>query len=122
MVQTVMANQLPSSAAPRAVRPGVRPRTRGERCTVGSDPGRRIGVLISGRGSNLQALIEAIAQGRLRAEIAVVIANRADAVGLAHARTAGIDTLTIPHRDYPTREAFDAALVAELRARDVALV
>jgi phosphoribosylglycinamide formyltransferase-1 len=83
---------------------------------------RRIGVLISGRGSNLQALIDAVAHGRLRAEIAVVISNRADAQGLDRARTAGIDTLTMPHRDYPSREAFDAALARELRARGVDLV
>ena len=89
---------------------------------MGSDPARRIGVLISGRGSNLQALIDAIADGRLRAEIAVVIANRADAAGLARARAAGIETLTLPHRDYPTRDAFEAALVAQLRARGVALI
>jgi phosphoribosylglycinamide formyltransferase 1 len=84
--------------------------------------GRRIAVLISGRGSNLQALIDAVADGRLRAEIAVVISNRADAQGLQRARTAGIETLTIPHRDYPTRDAFEDALVRELSARDVAVV
>jgi phosphoribosylglycinamide formyltransferase 1 len=83
---------------------------------------RRIGVLISGRGSNLQALIDAVRDGRLRAEIAVVISNRADAQGLDRARTAGIETLTIPHRDHPSREAFDAALARELRARGVELV
>ena len=83
---------------------------------------RRSGVLISGRGSNLQALIDAIADGRLRARIAVVISNRADAAGLARAQAAGIETVTLPHRDYPTREAFEAALVGELRAREVALV
>jgi phosphoribosylglycinamide formyltransferase 1 len=82
----------------------------------------RIGVLISGRGSNLQALIAAIADGRLRAEIAVVISNRADAPGLAHARAHAIETLTIPHRDFATRDAFEAVLVRELRARDVSLV
>jgi phosphoribosylglycinamide formyltransferase-1 len=84
--------------------------------------GRRIAVLISGRGSNLQALIDAVADGRLRAEIALVISNRADAQGLQRARTAGIDALTIPHRDYPTRDAFEDALVRELKARGVALV
>jgi len=83
---------------------------------------RRIGVLISGRGSNLQALIDATADGRLDAQIVVVISNRADAQGLAHARDAGIETLTIPHRDHPTREAFEDVLVRELHARDVALV
>ena len=90
---------------------------------MGSDPGRRrIAVLISGRGSNLQALIDAIADGRLRAQIAVVISNRRDAPGLDRARAAAIETVTIGHRDYPTREAFEHALVTEIRARDVALV
>jgi phosphoribosylglycinamide formyltransferase-1 len=93
---------------------------------VGSDPGRRTGrriaILISGRGSNLQALIDAIADGRLRAEIAVVISNKADAYGLERARAAGIETLTIGHRAYSTRDAFEEVLVRELRARDVSLV
>jgi phosphoribosylglycinamide formyltransferase-1 len=83
---------------------------------------RRIAVLISGRGSNLQALIDAVAAKRLDARIAVVISNRADAQGLDRARTAGIDAVAMPHRDYPSREAFETALVTELRARDVALV
>src|SRR5260221_7491767 len=89
---------------------------------MGSDPGRRIAVLISGRGSNLQALIDAVADGRLRAEIAIVISNRADAGGLERARAAGIETMTISHRDYPTRDAFEAVLVRELQARQVSLV
>lgn len=79
-------------------------------------------MLISGRGSNLQALIDAVALGRLNAEIAVVISNRADAPGLARARAAGIETVTIAHRDYPSREAFEEALVRELRGRGIALV
>jgi phosphoribosylglycinamide formyltransferase-1 len=83
---------------------------------------RRIAVLISGRGSNLQALIDAVAAKRLDAAIAVVISNRADAQGLDRARKAGIDAVAMPHRDYPSREAFETALVTELRARDVALV
>ena len=83
---------------------------------------RRIAVLISGRGSNLQALIDAVADGRLTAEIAVVISNRVDAQGLERARAAGIETMTIVHRDYPTREAFEEVLVRELRARHVSLV
>jgi phosphoribosylglycinamide formyltransferase-1 len=87
---------------------------------MGSDP--RIGVLVSGRGSNLQALVQAIADGRLHATIAVVISNRADAPALAHAREAGIDALTVPHRDFATRDAFEDVLVRELRARGVSLV
>jgi phosphoribosylglycinamide formyltransferase-1 len=89
---------------------------------MGSDPGRRIAVLISGRGSNLQAVIDAVAQGTLDAEIAVVVSNRAGAAGLDRARAAGIETVTIPHRDYPTREAFEDVLVRELRDRRVSLV
>ena len=83
---------------------------------------RRLAVLISGRGSNLQALIDAVADGRLDAEIAVVVSNRPGAHGLERARAAGIATLTINHREYTTRELFEHALVRELRARDVSLV
>lgn len=83
---------------------------------------RRIGVLISGRGSNLQAIIDSIADGRLDATIAVVISNRADAAGLERAQRAGIETLRIDHRSYASRAAFDRAVAGELRKRDVALV
>ena len=72
-------------------------------------PNRRLGVLISGRGSNLQALIDAIAAKRLDAAIAVVVSNRADAPGLERARKAGIPAVTLPHRDYTSRETFEAA-------------
>jgi phosphoribosylglycinamide formyltransferase-1 len=88
---------------------------------LGSDP-RTIGVLISGRGSNLQALIDAIAEGRLEARIGVVISNRADAAGLDRARQAGIEAIVIEHRAFATRDDFDRALVGELRARGVTLV
>jgi phosphoribosylglycinamide formyltransferase-1 len=88
---------------------------------VGSDP-KRIAVLISGRGSNLQALIDAIAEGRLDAQIAVVISNRAGAPGLERARAAGIETLVLDHRTFPSREAFDTELAREMRARGVRLV
>ncbi len=83
---------------------------------------RNLGVLISGRGSNLQAIVRAIDDGRLDARVAVVISNRADAAGLLHARDAGIETLCISHRDFATREDYDRRLVAELRARNVRLV
>jgi phosphoribosylglycinamide formyltransferase-1 len=83
---------------------------------------RRLGVLISGRGSNLQALIDAVDDGRLRATIAVVISNLADAAGLERARRAGIETLCVSHRGWPTREDFERRLVQELRTREVSLV
>jgi phosphoribosylglycinamide formyltransferase 1 len=81
-----------------------------------------IGVLISGRGSNLQAIIDAIADGRLDARIAVVISNKAEAYGLERAKAAGIETVVLSHRAYPTREDYDRALVTELCARGVRLV
>lgn len=83
---------------------------------------RTLGVLISGRGSNLQAIIDAIEEGRLDARIGVVISNRACAPGLERARRAGIPAVVIEHRAFPTREQFDAAVVAELAAHDVGLV
>jgi phosphoribosylglycinamide formyltransferase 1 len=83
---------------------------------------RRLGVLISGRGSNLQAIIDALAENRLDANIAVVISNQENAGGLDRARRAGIETLTLSHRGWPTRDDYDRALVAELRKRNVRLV
>lgn len=83
---------------------------------------RRLGVLISGRGSNLQALIRAIRDGRLDATIAVVISNVAEAPGLEHARTAGIETLVIGHKGWPSRAEFDREIARQLKARHVGLV
>ncbi|MGE3489684.1 MAG: phosphoribosylglycinamide formyltransferase [Vicinamibacterales bacterium] len=83
---------------------------------------RRLGVLISGRGSNLKAIIDAIAGGRLDATIGLVISNKADAPGLEHARRAGIETVVLSHKAYATREDYDRALVKELNDRGVALV
>lgn len=87
-----------------------------------SHPPRRVGVLISGRGSNLQALIDAIRDGRLDAEIAVVISNRDDAQGLDRARAAGIEAICLGHRGWPSRDDYDRALVRELTSRGVSLV
>lgn len=81
-----------------------------------------LGVLISGRGSNLQALIEACAAPGYPARIALVISNRADAGGLARARDAGIATRVIEHRAFADRAAFDDALDAALREAGVGLV
>jgi phosphoribosylglycinamide formyltransferase-1 len=86
------------------------------------DPISRIAVLISGRGTNLEALIDAIEHGRLNAAIAVVISNRDDAPGLQRARRAGLEALCVDHREFPARDAFDHAMVRELRARHVDLV
>jgi len=85
-------------------------------------PRRRLGVLVSGRGSNLQSLLDAVLSGRLDATIAVVISNVADAYGLERARRAGIEAVCLGHRGWPSREDYDRALVAELQARAVDLV
>jgi phosphoribosylglycinamide formyltransferase-1 len=79
----------------------------------------KVGVLISGRGSNLQALIDAAAAPDYPAEIALVLSNRADAAGLARAAAAGIPHRAVPH---PSREAFAAAADAALRDSGVGLV
>jgi phosphoribosylglycinamide formyltransferase-1 len=81
-----------------------------------------IGVLISGRGSNLQALIDAVGDGRLDAQIALVISNRPDAGGLRRAEAAGIETLVLDHRASGSRDEYDAALARALLARSVRLV
>src|SRR5436309_8647441 len=94
------------------------------RSKKGYDPfsGRRIAILISGRGSNLQSIIDAIANGRLEATIAIVISNRSDAPGLIRAREAGIEALCLNPRDHPSRDLYDRAIVDVLRARDVDLI
>jgi phosphoribosylglycinamide formyltransferase-1 len=81
-----------------------------------------LGVLISGRGSNLQALIEAVRAGSLDARIAVVISNTPSAAGLDRARAAGIDTLVIEHRGFATRDDFDRAVASALLERGIHLV
>ena len=82
----------------------------------------RIGVLLSGRGSNFEALADQIAAGRIPgAEIAIVISNREDAPGLARAAARGIATKAIPSKGLP-REAYDTLVVAELRKANVDLV
>ncbi|MCC7416303.1 MAG: phosphoribosylglycinamide formyltransferase [Acidobacteria bacterium] len=85
-------------------------------------PARRLGVLISGRGSNLQAIIDAIGAGTLEATIGIVISSRASAPGLARARAAGIPSAVIAAADHPHRDACDAAIVDRLRAAGVELV
>jgi phosphoribosylglycinamide formyltransferase-1 len=81
----------------------------------------KIGILISGRGSNMVALIDAMREGRLDAEPAVVISNVESAPGLAKARERGVDTLVISRRGR-SREDHDREILAELKRRDVSLV
>jgi phosphoribosylglycinamide formyltransferase-1 len=79
-------------------------------------------VLISGRGSNMEALIQACAQPDYPAEIVLVLANVPDAVGIEHAKAAGVPVAVIPHRNYDTRDAFDSAVDARLREAQADLV
>ena len=83
---------------------------------------RSLGILISGRGSNLQSIIDAIAARRLDARIAVVVSNRAGAQGLQRARDAGVEAVHLSPRDSPDRDAYDRTLADLLSARGVALV
>jgi len=80
-----------------------------------------LALLISGRGSNFRAIARAIEEGRVPARIALVISNRADADGLAHARELGLATRVMPHGDYESRDAYDRALVAAIREHGVKL-
>ncbi|TXT55354.1 MAG: Phosphoribosylglycinamide formyltransferase [Candidatus Thorarchaeota archaeon] len=83
---------------------------------------KRIGVLISGRGTNLQALIDAQQQDRLGAEIAVVISNKSKAYGLERARTANISTEIVTKKTHPVREEHDKRVVEILKQYNVDIV
>jgi phosphoribosylglycinamide formyltransferase 1 len=83
---------------------------------------KRVGILISGRGSNMAALIAAARAADYPAELAVVISNRADAKGLDHARQNGIETAVVDHKAHASREAFDSALDKALTDHSVDLV
>ena len=83
---------------------------------------KRVAILISGRGSNMTALIEAARARDYPAEIVLVVSNRPDAQGLAVARAKGVATTVVDHTDFATREAFEAALEAKLAAAKVEIV
>ena len=82
----------------------------------------RLAALISGRGSNLQALIDAIGAKRLDAEIVVVVSNHADAPGIERARAAGIPTVAAERRDHASREAQQQAMLASVQRRGAELI
>lgn len=82
----------------------------------------RIAVLVSGSGTNLQAILDAVRVGTLEAEVAVVVSNKAGAPALDRAHAAGVTTLVIEHRAYASREAYDLAMVEALRAHGVDVV
>jgi phosphoribosylglycinamide formyltransferase 1 len=79
-------------------------------------------VLISGRGSNLQSIIDAVANGELDAHIAVVISNRREAAGLVRAREAGLDAIHVDPHDYSDRDSYEQAIVDALQQRQTGLV
>jgi phosphoribosylglycinamide formyltransferase 1 len=79
----------------------------------------RIGVLLSGSGTNFQAILDAIAKGRLAAKVAVVISNVATAGGIERAKAADIPAVVIDHRRYPSRRDFDATVLEVLEGHDV---
>jgi phosphoribosylglycinamide formyltransferase-1 len=85
-------------------------------------PRRRVAILISGRGSNMAALIQAAKAASYPAEIALVLSNRPDAAGLIHARENGIETAVLNHKEHSSRESFDFALDAKLKAAGIELV
>ena len=78
-----------------------------------------LGVLVSGSGSNLQAIMDRIGDGSLDARISLVVANKPDVLGLQRAEEAGIATACVVHRDFPEREAFDRELVRVLQGAGV---
>jgi phosphoribosylglycinamide formyltransferase 1 len=82
----------------------------------------KVGILISGRGSNMAALIEAARHNDYPAEIACVVSNVASAAGLETAKKAGVAAVAIPHKGFPDRESFDRAVSAELEKHSVGLV
>ncbi|MDH3342689.1 MAG: phosphoribosylglycinamide formyltransferase [Gammaproteobacteria bacterium] len=79
-------------------------------------------ILISGSGSNLQAIIDAVAEKKIHAEISAVISNRPDALGLIKAKTAGINTIVIDHTKFTDRQQFDEALARQVAELEPALV
>ena len=85
-------------------------------------PKEKIGVLCSGRGSNLASIIDAVERGDIRAEIAVVLADKADAYALTRAREHGIPAVAVVRKAYAEREDFERALLEQLHAHGVTLV
>nr|CRH06187.1 phosphoribosylglycinamide formyltransferase (GART) (GAR transformylase) (5'-phosphoribosylglycinamide transformylase) [Candidatus Magnetococcus massalia] len=90
-----------------------------------NDPGQkpfRVGVLISGSGSNLQAIIDKVQDGFIPAQIGLVLSNKPDVFGLARAKEAGITTCVVDHKAYESREAFEEKMIEALDEAEVDLV
>jgi len=78
-----------------------------------------LGVLVSGNGTNLQAILDAVASGELDARVRCVVSNKREAFALERARKAGVPAIALAHKEYATREAFDEAVLAALREHGV---
>lgn len=90
--------------------------------TRAGDDRLRVGVLVSGRGSNLQALLDAAARPDYPARVVIVVSDKEQALALSRARAAGVEALWLNPKDFADREAYDLALVRELEGRTVGLV
>jgi phosphoribosylglycinamide formyltransferase-1 len=90
--------------------------------TRGNREPLRLGVLASGSGSNLQAILDACAAGRIPAKVALVLSNIEGAQALSRARAASVQTVCLPHQPFASRELYDAQVVAELQRSQVELV
>jgi len=81
-----------------------------------------IAILVSGSGTNLQAIIEAVKSGRIKAKIVLVVSNNEDAYAITRAQKAGVETFVLSHKKFKTREEYDKVVVKELEKRNVELV
>jgi phosphoribosylglycinamide formyltransferase-1 len=81
-----------------------------------------IAVFVSGNGTNLQAIIDAISAGEIKAKIALVVSNNADAYALTRAKNAGIETFTLSHKGFKSRDDYDREIIKELKKRNIELV
>jgi phosphoribosylglycinamide formyltransferase 1 len=82
----------------------------------------KIAVLISGRGSNMQSIVEACKRGYINAKVSIVLSNRAEAPGLEFARSENIETIVLPHKAFPVREDYDRQVVDILHKKQVDLI
>ena len=82
----------------------------------------RLGILISGRGSNMEQLLKAAAEETYPAEAKLVLSNKASAAGLETAKAYGVEAIALPHADYPDRESFERDLDTALRDRDIEII
>jgi phosphoribosylglycinamide formyltransferase-1 len=87
-----------------------------------SQPQGKIAVLISGRGSNMQSIVEACKRGYINAKVSIVLSNRAEAPGLEFARSENIETVVLPHKAFPVREDYDRQVVDILQQKQVDLI